>query len=144
MLLLPSVLRSPLEESRRRTSAPAQAAPLPICRGMITTRVNTNDRNSKGGDNNFMHGMNLQFLPDDPPTGLMRLLSQRRGTVSTSSLKSFVWLTVSAARTSKPVSISTKLKLRSKNKRLCRNEKLRIRCVKRRNYWILIYCGISR
>lgn len=130
MLLLPSVLRSPLEESRRRTSAPAQAAPLPICGGMITTRVNTNDRNSKGGDNNYMHGMNLQFLPDDPPHEIDEIVEP------TTRYRFNIFIEILCVVDSE---CSADFEAR---KHL--NEELRIRCLKRRNYWILIYCGISR
>ena len=58
------------EESRHRMSAPAQVVHHPICLGMITTRTNTNDRNPKVGDNNYLHGMNLRFLPFAAPRNI--------------------------------------------------------------------------
>lgn len=47
--------KSPPEESRRPMSPLAQTVHLPICRGMITTKTNTKDRNSKVGGKTSPH-----------------------------------------------------------------------------------------
>ena len=55
---LQSRFRPQPEESRHRMSAPAQAVPLPICLGTITTSTNSKKRSSKDGDKEVWSRMN--------------------------------------------------------------------------------------
>ena len=99
--------RPPPEESQHRMSAPAQVTPHPICHGMITARKNSENQSSTVGDDDYLHDVNLPFLPFATPRNIAQAIAMIVVKKSTFSLNTDAELIVNAARALKPGMAST-------------------------------------